>query len=428
MTARFLATAPDGVRVAQLDRVELHRSVVSEIATVLRHGVPARRLDGLRAYRDVDALRLMNATEARAAAMQTAARDARRRADVQLRAAEDCQSPEEEKAVRELARKHLRDASRLEHEIAALEKQRDTVELAESFSGEVDYLLAGLSALASEDGLIDSDVAHALRSVLRDFTIRVEQGAAHWQLCLLVPCDGGVVSLGPISGRVPLRGLANTAAHLARPPAAGAAKKTRERDLKRLKGAGYSTLAARVAVNAPHHELVAALVGDEPPWEATRAGFDAPRFHGHLCETYHALTSWNANTYCLNNRSRQAFVNYVAEAGGSVTLRHMRDAMPSLGLKQSAFYALLDGRTTSSGNVIPPALRRDGVWGTHRRFATSALITSILCPRCGLPATAASLIPEVPGGLLCRTCLVAPAQPTLVFPDIYAEFSLPGPA
>jgi len=424
MTARNAYNAPDGLRVARVEKLTLQRSIVDRLATALRDGVPAHKIDGLQAIRNVQQLQFIEANQSRVDSLKSQIQEAARRASVQLQLIEDCQTAEEARVVREIARKHLATKSQLESELKSLENAKDDGELERHFTGEVDYLLAGLTALADPSAVVSADAAHAVRTVLRDFQIDVTESEAHWSVKLLIPYDDGVAELGPITGAVPLKGTPTPVAYRKLAPKAGTRARNRQRARESLRKAGYSQLAADVAAMAPQRQLVRTLLNESVGWTDVPERFDADAFNEHLRHTYAHLRDWGRTRYLVTTKSRQAIINAITKQGGTVTLHEAKQIAKTVGISRSSLDAMLDGRKSGSGRLLPPFLKREGRWTTHPNTSKTAYVSCIRCPLCDEPATAVVMVPEVPGALLCRSCCVPPAQPNLVFPRIYVDLAL----
>lgn len=424
MTAYFLDGAPDGVRVARVGRKELHRSIVEGISAGIRTGIPARMLDGYTSHRAAREVVMVDGRHVRLKDLGAKAAAAHKRADKAMAVMEGADTPEEEQLVRDRVRRHLEEERRYRADIARLEAEAEAVDLEDSFDGEVGYLMTALEGLLAGDGLVTTDQASALATVLDDLRLEARGTKIHWQARILLPADGHVVSLGPFAGHLDMVGRPATPASLEHVRSGLSSITHRRNALDDLVAAGYDRGMAIAATLAPGPWLVEALLGEPTEWPEVPTGFDHEGFSQYVRTCWRGLDAWSGSSYAIVNPNRQKAVDFIAERGGSVSLDKVVQALPDLGFSRSLLNGLMAGRKTSSGNVMPPVLRKGGEWLSHKKHWDKALVENAMCPKCGRPATAVVMVPEVPDGLLCKTCRVMPSQPGRVYPGLYGRLAL----
>jgi hypothetical protein len=116
----------------------------------------------------------------------------------------------------------------------------------------------------------------------------------------------------------------------------------------------------------------------------------------------------------------------VAELGGTARIDQIKAVTDLIHLDPPNLHPYTLPRVSANPGIPEwqPCVRRLGTWERNASTAES-LVTSIRCPGCGHPATAVVRVPEVPDALLCRSCLISPSLPDLVFPPLYEQLALP---
>jgi hypothetical protein len=293
-----------------------------------------------------------------------------------------------------------------------------------------------MEALLSEDALVSSEEAAAFNEVIHDFRLTgLDEWRAPvgWSFYLRVPSDERVVLLGPITGEVDRCGRPPTPAELASMHAAPnhLNPRFRERQKFRVSQAGYSDGLAEIASRCPWPELVEALCGQEPDWGSSNPpGFDPVAFNAHLRTVFSSPIRWNPRVYCVSNRARQTLVDFAAAMGGRVRTDQVAAAAERMGVTRADASRCSIVSRESKSPLWPPPVKREGPWSVAEVRPFSEVgefneLVSVTCPRCTNPATGVVRVPEVPAALLCRTCLVQPDCPELVFPRRYADLALP---
>ena len=415
-----------GSKVAVVDQRALHRSIVAGVADGLRHGVPVDVLDGYAAHMSLHQLVIVNDRSARVEHL-TRERDHARDLAKRARALATSE-PDDEVAAdyRADARTHAARARSLDEQITAITTAQSTPQVPPVFTGEVEYLITGLTALLAADGKMTREQRAAWRTVVHAFRVIPDGAALRWELELLVPAEGQVMVLGPFTGTVPARGKVLSPAEQARLGAPQASGQRRRERIHALLEAGYPLHLARCATLAPTDHLARALLGEDVTWPDCPPAFDHDAFTTHVRTVWGAHPGWGKGVYLQTAPKRQALADLLAALGGSATIADLDPHLPALGLVRNDLYALSLPRLMRhpSTPAWPPTVERDGVWSAGTKASHSRLV-SPRCGVCGEPATAVVRVPEVPDALLCRSCRVMPSRPDLVFPPLYLDLALP---
>lgn len=418
-------SSADGHKIASLKRVDLHRAIAEATALAFRDGVEAAGADGLAALDAQGRRVIVDRSEARRLSLRERLdeerRIARRLRDQVVREVD----PEVARAYETDARDHTLEVKRLEEELARVGSREVTPRLPDSFTGEVDFLLAGIESLLDPTGMVDREDAENLEAVLKDLRIEVvDEEWCEFSLYWQIPANGSVVNFGPISGRVPRQGRVMTPAERQVVEHGGPSRVERRKLVHRLEQAGYPYSVARAVSIAPFTQLAEVLLGGEPRWSDNPDSFDHGAFNAYLREVYGRLRSWDAGTWCHTNPKRQCLADIVAALGGSTRLDQLQHVAQFFGIKNSDLHPLSLPRLKEGTPIWEPSIKRVGPW-TAATTAEGSLVESHLCPGCGRAATAVVRVPEVPGSMLCRACAVSPFLPSLQFPLSYLELALP---
>lgn len=417
----------DGRRMATISRTALHHSIYSTLTRALSDGLPAVRLDGMDALRVLDDSLISDRNAARAERLraelgnhqQVAQRLARRL------------GTEEDDGVASAIRDQLK---RTQAAIEVTRRQLDEVETLvpvgdelSDFTSETDFLLLGLSCLVGDAATVTQDKAAALATLFHQPRIVVEGRRAHWSLYLLVPAEGEVVRLGPLSGSVAVAGRAKSPAELrdsGHLPGGGLVR----RDLRtRLEERGWPKNLASCAASSPGSLIARVILDQDVPHLDGPDGFDAGAFLEHVRTVWVDGAPWDGRVYLRTHPKRQVLTDLVAALSGQASVAQVRAVAAELGLGETDPYRLTQPMANGSAKLWTPPVRRVGSWstGTPR---TETFMDSRRCPSCGSPATGVTRTLEVPGDLLCRVCLVSPLDPLdrpLVFPYLYRDLALP---
>ena len=425
--ARHTAGLADGTKVRSVSMQDLHSDMLRTFAAGLRAGVHVEVLDGLRAYRDVHSLTVVNQRQGRLRQLEEAAAEARDRARNARANANEEPDADVRADYQDDARRHTIQARQLEEEANRIRSLTEGAGLPDSFEGEVDFLLSGLSALlATADGRVSDEQAAALKSILHDFTITLDGSRVRWSASLLVPADERVVALGPFTGTVAAHGRVLTSAEIGElPDSAGAAQRRRVL-IHRLEEAGFPRHLARAASLAPGGYLPRVLLGEAVTWPSCDATFDHAAFNQHLRAVWGAHPGWSASVYCQTNPSRQALADLVASRGGSASLADLEVDLALMGISRNDVYSMTLPKPARNPATPPwpPTVERTTVWASSEGTDAS-LMANPICPLCGNPATAVIRVPEVTDALLCRGCQVMPSNKDLQFPPLYLDLALP---
>lgn len=272
--------------------------------------------------------------------------------------------------------------------------------------------------------------------VMRGPRLWVEQDEIRWSVDLLVPADGRVVVLGPITGTVSRRGRL-------RPPVVNTSSSTVNAAILRQqlrhqlgKDKFLSARAAGILALAPFPQLplaVATALGapslltetafSDSDGRATDDAWSDPGLIAHLGQVYSEL-DWAHKSYISVSRPRQTLVDLTAAVGGTLTIEELALFEELLDLPTSSGYLNTLPETGSRARFALPPVIREGDW-SRSSPASAALIVSRHCLTCSQPATRVVPVPEVPGDLLCGSCFRPPAAPELRFPAAHAELALP---
>lgn len=416
---------PDGNKIAVVTAVDLHESMLSAFARGLRTGVPAEVLDGYRAHMDARQLTLVDETGTAIKQLRRDAGDNRRKATNARENANDQDDADLRQQFLADARRYTDEARRLDRQAAELESDEASRAVPDEFTCEVDHLIRGLDGLRGSDGLVDREVKQAFAKVVRNIRMRRLGNEIQWSAELLVPAAGRVLILGPFTGIVRARGRLRTDAELATDSHSKGGAIRRRDDFIELENAGFPTNLARAAAAAPHRLIVRTLLGESVEWPDASPSFDHERFSQHIRNTWSSGVGWQGSLYCPTSPKRQALADLVAARGGETLLADIEPELESIDLKHNSLCRLtVVSATHPVGLPYPPVVTRWGPWG-HNTSRSLRAVRSVLCQSCGQPATAVVRVVEVPDTLLCRTCLVMPSNPQLVFPMSYLSLALP---
>lgn len=415
---------PDGVKDGIVIRDELHESMWRSFVTGLRTGVPVTTLDGHRAFSGIDGLVMFNENRARVELLRQELSEAERLAKSARGLAIREQDPRQQLAYQAEARAQ---GARAEALSAAIDRAHEQVAggVPPVFTCEMSFFEAGLSALLTPSGVVEQSVWSALRKVLHNMTGHFDDTWFHWEASLLLPADGNVYVAGPFAGRVPRHGRVLTPAERDRAQDSNGGALRRRQLIEELTQAGYPRRIARAATLAPDLLLAKVLLGVEIHWPDCTPDFEHQGFNNHLRSVWTSLMAWDATKYCQVNPKRQTLTDLVAAMDGHARRDQLRPVLTDFGLNEDDLHPMTLTRVSRGGAPDwSPSVRRTGPW-TAASLVHQNGVESVYCPVCGQPATAVVRVPEVPGSLLCRSCLRPPAAPDLVFPPVWRELALP---
>ncbi len=418
-------SSADGHKLASLKRVELHRAIVEATARAFREGVEAAGADGLAALDARGRRVVVDRGEARRLALKERLEGERRIAK-RLRDQVVRETDLDVARAYEMdARDHTLEVKRLEEEIARVGSHDVVPSLPDSFTGEVDFLLAGIESLLDPTGMVDREDAENLEGVMKDMRIEIiDEDWCEFTLFWQIPANGSVVNFGPVVGRVARQGRSMTPAERQVVERGGPSRVERRQLVHRLEQAGYPYSVARAVSIAPFPQLAEALLDGEPRWSDASDTFDHSTFNAHLRRVYRELQSWDAGTWCHTNPKRQQLADIVAALGGVARLDQLQHVARHFEIKDTDLHPLTLPRQKEGAPVWEPSIKRVGQW-TAATTAEESLVESHVCPTCGEPATGVVRVPEVPGSMLCRKCVVSPFAPSLQFPRDYIGLALP---
>ena len=424
--ARHTSGPNRGTKLAVIDQKELHRSIVEGVASALESGVRVALLDGHSAYIDLERFVTINNQKARLDHLIREQEDAQSLAKKARAFAVREEDPDLVEAYREDARHHANRARRIAHSISAMRDKEIATEVPDEFTAETDYLIYAIASLLTDDGRLPAEARSALRTVLHSFDLAQEGSMIRWRMELLVPADGKVMILGPITGTVPVRGRQLAPAELAAVGAPHLSSKTRSRRIHDLEKAGYPRDLATTACLAPAPQLVEALLGYDPEWPNNDSEFNHRAFNEHLRNEWGSHPVWAKGVYIQTAWVRQAIADLVANQGGSAPIADLRAGLRALGLRSDTIHRYSQPGPAKDPRTPPwpPTVVRIDDPSSGSNYG-AAIFANPTCPVCDKPATAVVRVIEVPDAILCRDCLVMPSRPDLVFPRIYAGLALP---
>lgn len=416
----------DGRNVFSIDRGTLHQNMLEGFAKGLREGIPVDLLDGYRAFTDMSSMLVVNDRQLQKESLEVELQKARSRARNARRAVAEETDSDVRADYQEDARQETKRMKQLENELARMNEQKQG-SLPKEFEGEVEFLLHGLSALfAAPKSRVPSEVASALRTVLKDLTLELKDNYVHWSASLIVPADGQVLILGPFSGKVPFLGRHLSQAEEDDLLEAGRSSIRRRQLRKQLVDIGYSKNLAQTITLAPGGYLVRALLGEEVTWPDCESSFDHEKFNSYLRKEYERQPSWNPQIYNQTCGDRQLLADLVAALGGRSSFAQLKPIFIDLNIPPSKLYYLSSEKSypLREGRNAFPSVRRIGIW-SKARGTISGELANWLCPQCQQPATAVVRVIEVSGGILCRQCRLMPGNLDIEFPSYYLKLALP---
>lgn len=427
--ARRRVGLAEGRLIGRVDREELHRSIVRDVAHTLRNGAVAEYLDGHASYLALDRAVLVDAAGHRRRELSLQHDQAEQRARRLRTYAADAHDQQEARELLAQARQESAKATRLGEALERLAQRSDQATLPQEFEGEVAFIVAGLSALLADSGRMPAEGRSALQSLISDFHLVVEPPVVRWSLCLLLPADGRVVRLGPFEGSVAARGRVRTQAESRFQDAETADAVSRRHLRSDLVAAGVPSALAGAALLAPGGYLRAVLLGRDVRWPGCAPDFDHESFNAHVRQCWADLGGWGRGVYAQTSPQRQRLADLVARHGGHISLADLRPMLSSIQMKPNDVYTLtLPKRSKNPATPPwPPTVLREGDWGSGSP-ATMSIVVSPRCQLCHGPATVVVRVPEVPDALLCARCRVMPSRPDLVFPPMYLDLGVSGGA
>jgi DNA invertase Pin-like site-specific DNA recombinase len=386
---------PTVVRIARINRTALHSSIATAVIAAVQQGLPA----------ELDRTRYSVGMNFRVDPRESERRELRRRVDELTtqkdRAKRNADLTSDEDSAAEFIRDYEqagRELNRLERELerhTAVATDDRVLEF-DSAAGLVVYAIAGLARNDTDD---PRQLADSLRAVLSRETMTVDGPTVTWELCIDIPHDDGVVTLGPIRGTVPNLQPAPVklpGARTATPPWMPNARKD-------LAAAGIKTLAASVAHASQQPDLVAVLVGDMAPVQLTHADWAI-----YVQATYrNPEFRWQPGKWQLDDERRQHLVDLLVAAGAKLAVRDLKAA----GFTTNEIKHLRANHDVPDGHKIVRITSK----------GSRATAFALDCPHCGSPLDIVKRVPEVPHGVLCSNCRRSPDRHSPTFPNFYFD-------
>jgi len=471
---------PVGATEATVAAGVLHRAVGEAIVAALTVGVQGR-LDGSAAFRALLAPGNQDRPETPAEAVRrpedlvATEVKAAHKCDKMLREIDDDEDPDREAALADASKAAWAGVKRAKASLAGLRAVRAGADVGVApvapavpvvLAGEGDLLIWALRLLTGGKPRLPRAASQAVRQILHDLTLTPRPGGlwADFTVCVDVPADGGVLTLGPVQGVVallsPHRRFREPAPGTARTGRGGGSypveRAVAETDALLLDGLPMSEIVRGNATNGGqvrnrvrrylvelglNRGAASALTLNACP-EARAAVYlmaqgrhpgIASELARVLSETYLVATWSGARGWKDNSTRREALLRVVA--GGPVrygTLRGADGAAPDLTSVARPGGHMTPGRHTPAPVQVSDAARPDdpaAIWaGTHRGDRVPVKDTwwvrAVPCPHpgCGGLCDVVALFPETPAGLLCRVCMrqpVAGYEGDAVFPEGY---------
>lgn len=408
---------------------ELHRSMFMTFVDGIRTGIDVRLADALTSYRSALRPVVVNVDDQRRV-VEAEIKQSKAKAEQYRELAGEWRERDKDESDRyaELAHTAARRARALEPKLAEIEASPSThgIELPDVFTTDVDMLVRVLRRLAACDFQLTPDECADVQDIVRLRSLTPEGNGFRWCASLLVPYDGVVLELGPMSAVIPAAGLvmpAPTAELVERERAFASRIDVTFRAIK----LGLPKKGAKLLALAGQHlpTLPAAVLDHLDPDVPGRQGWCEGAFLAHLVQTYSdPALRWNTTVWLRPNRQRQAIADLVAAAGGSLAGDEYDAVCHLVGLTVDDRHQYTVSPDRQKELPWLPSVVRDGSWARSTP-ASEAVLRSRLCPSCAQPATGVLRVPCVPGSLVCRRCGETPAARGLRVPPDYLRLLLP---
>lgn len=318
------------VGVATIDCAELHQAIAAAAIDALRHGIELEWLDQVHMWRIDDSLRPgPTKDEIRREHLKQAITAAKRRDELARRNANQEADSDLAAAFRSDALNARNDARDAQEELDTLNTATDDQFGPDSFESELDFFAHALAALANVEMSTDVALATSLQHVLEFTRIDVDHfPQVTVEFHLLIPADGRVARLGPVSCEVANRAYPKVLPEDVRPRPSITAAVTRQpesADLGDVQAAdalaqaitqhGWTRTAAGVLARAnfdPISRFLAHEIGGQPaPTDLDDAYLQILR------QTYaDAEFRWKPGTHALNPGHRPTLIQACIDAGG----------------------------------------------------------------------------------------------------------------
>ncbi len=396
--------------IARFDKTQMHRAFVRALATAARSGLAAVHIRSYHVDNDAG----VAVAVARRAEQQLRDRERHlERSAARAHAAYyDEDDPDFALPHLEEERRARAELKRVRQKLAELEQPSDDRPLS-TFEAKTDQFAQALENIGVRS-VFERAQVEAFRFAVPRFSVEATGDPHQWRCSATVrlPVEDGAVELGPVEWTMSTAGRSSgpLVAVIDSGYEAPGDVRSRAQFLSDMRAQQIDRQAALVLLNAPSAvRAIASAAPDDPPqWLPTE--WRVPALVSHLHATYRAqpFAWYPRNTYSMTNPMRQAIVDVLANAGGTMSYARVRELLPQLG----------PGTPNGIFSASTKTMRRWEVPFTTTRREDSWYLSSIECESCGAPARFAVRAPEVPGDLLCSCGRIPQASRWGVDPDL----------
>lgn len=422
--------------VGFVHRDELLASMSKTIAQGLQDGIEGRQLDSDSEFYDLRSLTRSSEQAAKVSRLRTELSNLRRRATAATNLVVETDDPDLKTELMERAETAFAESRKIQDELVSAEAALPAMRLAEGVDAGLEMLLRGLALFMEANAKVPRNVARAATRVIRQFRLEpTGDGGCVWTCRVAVPADGGVVELGPFSGRVldHSRRFGDAAVRRASGRPTAAAERvmveymTTDVPLVPLMAESIklSSWGARGLVRHALREAgcgplgTRAITFEGVPFELRRTVWQEMQgeqpsqddWVQHIRRVY-LETDETWNLYWERPTTVAArFIAAIAQRGGRVAYREALEVVEK-----------------GSRRRISDFSRNDSLVTTVATRASSDAGADVLlrrCPHCEDQLTYVRLLPETafglatPRALLCTNCRRHPSADGPIFPDFY---------
>lgn len=416
--------------VGRVRAADLHHSIFTTFARAVAEGVDVTRLDALKTLSASSPMMpvlvrsdiVQEHLEQKIKQARSSAERARRRsAETDGKASDRWAATAEDLD---------NDADRLQRELEAEIETAKGVPagLPDIFDADVTLVLAVLRRLAVCEFQLTPAECDQVQDVLQLHGIKPVGDHFEWSASLLLPWDGAVLQVGPVSGVVAATGLRRvpTPPPLSKSQPAFASRVDLRYEALQLgvssRGSRLLAVATSTLPDMPAN-LVAWLKHKDP--DRLSHGWQDAAFMRLLEQVYtDPALRWNPGQWLRTSPKRQHLADLVAGCGGRLNGEEFKAAAEILGL----VYTDLHHNTVppKRARELPwvPSVQRESEWDKATP-AADAVLVSWPCWQCGGWAAGVLRVPEVTGSLICRACAALPHVAGVVAPADYLGLVLP---
>jgi hypothetical protein len=389
--------------IATMSRRDLHNCVANEIQDAIRRGLPAS-LDKSRLVvggttTGASSASLTRSLERKLAATTKSLDRARRNAN---QADDDAAAELFIEDVKRLAA----DQQQLNSELAQMRKLEKTPTLGHTFETNAALVAHALNALRNVETSGSNELRSALRTVISNESMSIDDGKVFWSLCIELPHADGTITLGPITGSVEniRRWNYTEKVRQERGPGPNLRRENRKNKIAYFKTKGVGALAASCAVKCEHPDLLLAIESalDKSPLPK----HIDKHWAQHVQKVYlSADFAWERHKWRQIDGLRQHLLDSIGELGGSATAEDL--------LKYSINAHQL--RHLSRKTDAPSGAPIVTISGSRAQ----RMYNLIACPHCEGHASESVVTPETSGGVMCPECMKTPDANSPKFPAWY---------